>query len=94
MNLKKYLPIGTVVLLKEATKRIMIMGFCCVDQEKSDKVYDYCGVIYPEGYLVANQFLMFNHDQIDKIFYLGLDDEENKEFHNDLNEFMNQQENK
>lgn len=43
MGLKKYLPIGTVVMLKGGKKRIMITGFCCVNEEKNNKIYDYCG---------------------------------------------------
>ena len=28
---EKYLPIGTVVMLKGGTKRVMISGFCAID---------------------------------------------------------------
>ena len=31
---EKYLPIGTVVTLQNAKKRIMIIGYCPVDNEK------------------------------------------------------------
>ena len=33
MNYKKYLPIGTVVMLKGGKKRAMITGFCAVAGE-------------------------------------------------------------
>ena len=33
---EKFLPIGTVVLLKNGTKRLMITGFCAVEKEKED----------------------------------------------------------
>lgn len=77
---QKYLPIGTVVLLKDGEKRLMITGFC-VRSKKEDQEYDYCGVIYPEGVISATQSFLFNHKQIVKIFHLGLyKDEEEKKF--------------
>ena len=75
---EKYLPIGTVVLLKGGRKRAMITGFCSVAQENQEKIYDYSGCVYPEGYLSSNQVCLFDHEQIDKIFFLGFEDEEEK----------------
>ena len=80
---EKYLPIGTVVLLKDAKKRIMITGFCCIDQNDS-KMYDYSACLYPEGIVASDTNMLFNHDQIDKIFALGYSDEEEKEFKENL----------
>ena len=31
---EKYLPVGTVVLLKNGTKRVMINGFCAIDPKE------------------------------------------------------------
>ena len=67
---EKFLPIGTVVLLNGGSKRVMITGFCSVAQENQDKIYDYSGCVYPEGYLSSNQVCLFDHDQIEKIFFL------------------------
>lgn len=71
---EKYLPLGTVVLLKKATKPLMIIGYCGVDLKKR-KVYDYSGIVYPEGFLGSIFNLMFNHEQIDKIITEGYVDE-------------------
>lgn len=90
MNYEKYLPIGTVVLLKEAKKRVMINGFCTYADENKTKLYDYCGVLYPEGFISSNQTLLFNHDQIDKVYHLGLVDNEEKEFKQTLNKIIEQ----
>lgn len=79
-NLGRFLPIGTVVLLKGGKKRVMITGFCSFDEEKKDKAYDYTGCLYPEGIISSKQIALFNHSQIEKIFYLGLRDEEEKQF--------------
>ena len=46
---QKYLPIGSVVILKNGRKRLMITGYAQVDLEKKDKIYDYCSCLYPEG---------------------------------------------
>ena len=87
INLKeKYLPVGTVVLLKGGKKRVMVTGFCVVSPEIEQKVFDYCGCIYPEGYLNSTQNCLFNHDQIDKIYHVGLVDDEELKFKNQLKE--------
>lgn len=79
-NLGKFLPIGTVVLLKGAKKRLMITGFCSFDGEVKDKVYDYTGCLYPEGVITNKEIALFNHNQIEKIFHIGLQDNEEKQF--------------
>lgn len=84
----KYLPIGTVALLKGGRKRVMITGFCAIAEENKGKVFDYSGCIYPEGFITSNQVCLFNHDQIDKIFHTGLIDDEEKEFKSKLNELV------
>lgn len=76
MNNSKYLPIGSVVLLKGAKKRIMVVGFAATSKETKDKVFDYIGCLYPEGIIDSSKNLLFDHDQIEKIFSLGYKDEE------------------
>lgn len=86
---EKYLPIGTVVILKGATKRLMISGFCAIDNSNKDKIWDYSGCMYPEGFLTSNQICLFDHEQIEKIYHMGLsNDNEEKEFKENLNTFM------
>lgn len=85
---EKYLPIGTVVLLKGAKKRIMIIGFCIVPENDKNKMYDYLGCIYPEGSYDPKQGLMFNHDQIEKIYHMGLIDEEEENFKSKMNDLL------
>jgi len=77
---EKYLPVGTVVLLKNGTKRVMINGFCTMDASKPDKVYDYSGVLYPEGSLSSDQTLLFDHEQIVRVDHVGLQDQEEAAF--------------
>lgn len=86
MNTEKYLPIGTVVLLKDATKKLMITGFCVSAQAKKEEIYDYSGCLYPEGIISSNETALFNHNQIDKIYHFGFRDEEEKNFKKKLEE--------
>ena len=86
---EKFLPLGTVVRLKNATKRVMITGFCAIANGDSEKkVWDYSGCLYPEGFIDSLKTCLFNHDQIEEISHLGLaDDEEEKAFKSKLNSF-------
>lgn len=84
---EKYLPIGTVVMLNGGKKRVMITGFCAIENGDKSKIWDYSGCVYPEGFLSSAQTCIFNHDQIEKIYHLGLaDDEEEKKFKDKLKE--------
>ena len=87
---KGFLPIGSVVLLKGGTKRVMITGFCSIDNNNTEKVYDYTGCLYPEGILNSNELRLFDNDQIDKVFYKGYEDEEQQDFLKILNEVMSE----
>ncbi len=81
-----YLPIGTVVNLIGGTKRVMITGFCAIQESNKEKMWDYSACLYPEGFLSSNQTCLFDHSQIEKIHYLGLMDDEEKEFKKKLME--------
>jgi len=85
---EKYLPVGTVVLLRNGTKRVMINGFCTMDASKPEKVYDYSGVLFPEGSLSSDQTLLFDHEQIVRVDHMGLDDDEEKSFKAKLKEIV------
>ena len=85
---ERFLPIGSVVLLKGGKKRVMIIGFCVMAKEMEGKVFDYSGCIYPEGLMAANQTCMFDHDQIEKVYYKGFVDEEETSFKAKLNNLI------
>lgn len=85
---EKYLPIGTVVMLKGGSKRVMITGFCSMPAEDNATMFDYAGCMYPEGFLSSDQTALFNHDQIETIYHLGLVDDEEKQFKTTLNAML------
>lgn len=73
----KYLPIGSIVLLKEGKKRIMITGYY-VTNVSDNKIYDYSACIYPEGIVDNKTIILFNHEDISNIIFTGYSDEEEK----------------
>lgn len=89
-KIDKYLPIGTVVQLKETNKKLMITGFCTVTEKEKNKIYDYVGCLYPEGMLTSNNVYLFDHTKIDKVFYFGFVNEEEKQFKEKLNKMINE----
>ncbi len=68
---EKYLPIGTVVLLKGATHKVMITGFCAVTKDNENKIFDYRGCPFPEGIIDSRGSALFNHDDIYEICHIG-----------------------
>ncbi len=77
MVFKGLLPIGTVVLLKNSTKRVMIIGVCQKEiNDTEERIWDYTGCYYPEGYMGPDKSFLFNNDQVEKVFALGYQDEE------------------
>lgn len=87
----KYLPIGSVVLLNEGTKRLMITGFCIIPDEDNSKMFDYSGCLYPEGIISSDQIALFNHEQIKQIYAIGYSDEEEINFKTKLKEELSKQ---
>ena len=78
------LPIGTVVLLKDAIHRLMITGFSAVSYAEKTKVYDYWGCFYPEGQIESDQHFVFNNSNISKVIHEGYSDDEEKKFRKEV----------
>lgn len=71
------LPVGTVVLLKNSTKRVMIIGVLQKQiKEGQEIIWDYSACFYPEGYMGPDKTFLFNGSQIEKVFAVGYQDEE------------------
>ena len=82
-HVKTLLPIGSVVALKNGKKRLMIFGIVQDledDEEGKNGAYDYVGVPYPEGNMGQEFQYMFNHSDIDLVFFRGFEDIERQEF--------------
>lgn len=85
---EKYLPIGSVVLLEEDTKKLMITGFCSSASDDEQKEYDYSGCAYPEGLISTEEIYLFDHNQIEEICFVGYESEEEQEFKTALKETL------
>ncbi|KXY82585.1 MULTISPECIES: DUF4176 domain-containing protein [Bacillus] len=73
-------PIGSIVILKAGTKKLMIFGR--KQQVATDEVrkFDYMGCPYPEGYINPDFTYLFNHDDIQEVVSTGYEDQEERTF--------------
>ncbi len=69
------LPIGSVVLVGNSKKKVMIVGLCQKGGAEG-KLWDYAGVVFPEGYIDPNKMFLFNNEQISQVYALGYQDAE------------------
>ena len=72
---EKYLPIGSVVRLVNGTKKIMIFGRK-QKQVPPGRIWDYVACLYPEGNLSEKYNVFFNHSEIEEIYFVGYEDDE------------------
>lgn len=77
--MKDLLPIGSIVLLKDASKKLMIIGVLQVNQ-KENKIFDYLGVPYPEGFIGPENNFLFNHSDINDVIFIGYKNPERETF--------------
>lgn len=87
---KALLPIGSVVLLKGAEKRLMICGRVQTDVSTSI-TYDYSACLYPEGIVSSSELFMFNNENIAKVYFIGFQDGEELQFSKLINEHIKNQ---
>ena len=74
MNEKSILPLGSVVLLEGATRKLMVIARAIrVRNGNKTFFFDYGGVPYPEG-LTGDQMAYFNADQISRVVFEGYRD--------------------
>lgn len=78
--LKDLLPIGSVVLLKDGIKKLMITGIKPVSEDNPDRIFDYIGVVYPEGFLSNEYNFLFDHKDINDVVFKGYNNPEREEF--------------
>lgn len=77
--MKRYFPIGSVVLLKESSKRVMIIGLK-QKQVDSDKIWDYSACLFPEGVINPDKLYLFDNEQIQRLYFVGFQDGESLDF--------------
>ena len=83
MNMEELLPVGSIVLLKEAKRKVVIIGFAVVE-DGSKEIWDYLGAPYPIGVLSNDKNLIFNRNQIEKVVFIGYSDDEDKDLRKEI----------
>ena len=81
-----YLPLGTILRLKNAEKKIMVIGYRPYDPYSLNDGGDLSAVPYPEGLLSSEKIIMFREEDIDSIYRYGILDEESRTFLRKLKE--------
>lgn len=71
--IRRLLPIGSVIQLKNTTKKVMIIVNNIVSEKDGKNThYDYSACLYPEGVFDSNLKFLFNDNDIEKIYSYGL----------------------
>lgn len=83
-QVREFLPLGSVITLKDASKRLMIVGR--LQKGPEDTIYDYSSVLWPEGLIRSDRTYLFDQEDIDRLWYIGLQDQEEFRFRNVLEE--------
>ncbi|MCL2113908.1 MAG: DUF4176 domain-containing protein [Streptococcaceae bacterium] len=69
---RTFLPLGSIVILKGALKKLMIVNRANV---VDGKYFDYGAILYPEGMIDAN-LAYFNHEDILKVVFEAYTDDD------------------
>lgn len=92
---ERFLPIGSIVMLKNAKTPLMITSYCIIptgmqlkdkqEIEPQQRMFEYGGCIYPHGIIDSNIINAFDHNQIEEVLFVGYETKEQKELSSALN---------
>lgn len=86
----EYLPLGSIVLLKNGTKKLLIIARAInVNNNNTNYFFDYGAVAYPEG-LIGDEMAYFNADKINKVIFTGYNDAENENMVDTINSYLSE----
>ncbi len=85
----KFLPVGSIVNIKNINKPIIITGFLSMEYNNAFNVFDYCGYTYPEGQLKSEHSFKFNHNDIIDVIYKGYVSESHDILNKNLKKYLN-----
>ena len=74
--MNRILPIGSVVMLENATNPIMIFGYLQETSTVENGLFDYVGVPYPEGNVNITTQIGFQMNNISEVLFEGYRTEE------------------
>lgn len=87
---RNLLPIGSVVRLRDGNKRLMVCGRVQTDVA-TGKTYDYSACLYPEGMINSEEMYLFDNENIETLFFIGFQDEEEIAFRKFIDEQLAEQ---
>lgn len=79
-----FLPLGSIVMVKGIKKPALIYGRLQIAKNNRDEVFDYVACPYPEGNISASSAMMFNHNQIETVIFVGYQDDKEVAFRKTL----------
>lgn len=89
-NKDELLPLGTLVLLKDTNRQLIITGrMQKLAADPSGEIWDYSGCAYPRGFMSNNDSYAFNADQIEKVYFRGYEDEDEIKYNKQLIDYRN-----
>lgn len=77
---QQLLPNGSIVILKQGEKKLVIYGRKQILALERPQMFDYLACPYPEGYVSPEFAYVFNHEDIQDIIFTGYQDEEEEQF--------------
>lgn len=83
--MKELLPIGTVLTLKEGTRKLMVTGRL-QREKKTGKVYDYAACLWPEGMIDSRYCYLFNNENVHILYHIGYQSTEEFQYRTILDE--------
>ena len=85
MKEEKFLPLGSVILVKGSVKKLVLIGRGVVAILKGEqKYFDYVACTYPEG-LIGENVLYLNHEEV---IQKGFQDEDDFRMQKSLKEHL------
>ncbi len=85
------LPVGSVVTCEGGEKRLMIVGRGHSTADDANTRYDYCSVLFPEGFIDGEQLYFHNHSDITRIISVGYINEEEMDLESRLETYLREQ---
>ena len=93
-TVKDLLPIGSVVLLQDVPRKVIIIGILqsrIENGKEEENFHDYLGVFFPEGYMGEGSAFVFDRDVIADVIFRGYENPERSSMMNMLEEVYRQQ---
>ena len=88
MKEEKFLPVGSVIIVKGSVKKLVLIGRGVVAIFKGEqKNFDYVACTYPEG-LIGENVLYLNHEDIEEVIQKGFQDEDDFRMQKSLKEHL------